>query len=919
MSHLLPRRHSLRRHPLLLPLLAALWLGMQVAAAQEAPASRTDTDPATTLDAVLVSGYRQSVERATDLKRDAVLLRDSIVADDIASFPDTNLAESLQRIPGVAITRDAGEGRQISLRGLGAEFTRVRLNGMDALSTSTSTDARGGTNRSRGFDFNIFASELFNRIDVTKSSDAQTGEGGIAGTVDLHTPRPFDYPGFKLAASAGGLYQENSRKTSPRTAFLISNTFADGRFGALFSAAYSRRQTVEYGSSTVRWASGGWNLDNVADSVDASLVERLNGSGDDKLFYSRFNRYDVYDYDQKRTGLTGALQFQATDDTLFNLDLAYGRLRTERREYHIDASSFSRTNALGLYNTGIKETTINALEVSGNDIVYGDYGNVDIRSDTMQNLATTTYRQAVLSMNSDINERLHVDAMVGFQDSRLDNPKDNDLFFFSQNQDFSIDYRDNSRIPVMTYGFDTTDPSEYFLDIIRLRHGGTSNRFNTAKLDVSYTLSDALTLKAGADAHSQTYSSIYYSSDFTDQRGRSVADISTLLPYHFASGSGVSGVLDRWLVADLDSAFDTLGAAGYAPALDYGNTWSVSEKPINLYTQLDWDSELAGMRWRGNIGVRYSHTRLASSGYVSDGTDYSWETLERSYNDVLPSFNSALNLREDLIWRLGANRNITRPSLASLAPNGSVNSLNRTVSVGNPGLDPFRTDAIDTSLEWYFNRSGMLALGLFYKKIDAFIVSTTTTRSYAESGYPLSLINQEVVTADQDFSFTQPVNGEGTHLKGAEIAYQQALDFLPGALRNLGVQLNYTWADARIDVDTTGNGDYVNTLLPGLSRSTVNGTLYWENERFSARVSGTYRDRYVTSVPGGNGNSENGVNDSLYVDLSLQYRFRPGWTLLLQGNNLTDEAEDLYTDRSNRVYSYTKAGRQYFLGVRFEL
>ncbi|MCD7097733.1 TonB-dependent receptor [Stenotrophomonas sp. MMGLT7] len=907
---------SLQRRPLAGALLIALACLPCTAQAQDT--STTSADP-TTLDTVVVSGYRQSVERAADLKRDAVLQRDSIVADDIASFPDTNLAESLQRIPGVAITRDAGEGRQISLRGLGPEFTRVRLNGMDALSTSTSTDARGGTNRSRGFDFNIFASELFNRIDVTKSGDAQTGEGGLAGTVDLHTPRPFDFPGFKLAASAGGLYQENSEKTSPRAAVLLSNTFADGRLGALFSAAYSRRQTVEYGHSTVRWGSGGWNLDNVADSVDAGLAARLNGSGDDKLFYPRFDRYDVYDYDQKRMGLTGALQFQASDDTLFNLDLAYGRMRSEREEYHIDASSFSRANAPGLYNSGIGETTIKALEVAGNSIVYGDYGNVDIRSDNHRNLATTTYRQAVLSMDSDVSERLHVDALLGFQDSRLDNPKDNNLFFFSQNQDFSIDYRNNSRVPVMGYGFDIADPSQYFLDIVRIRHGETSNRFNTFKFDARYALTDVLTLKAGADAHSQTYSSAYWSSDFTDQRYRPVGDISTVLPHDFAGGTGVSGAPRGWLVADLDNAFATLGAAGYSPALDYGSTWSVNEKPWNLYAQLDFDSELGGKRWRGNLGLRYGRTRLASSGFVSDGSDYSWVTLDRSYGDLLPSFNSALELRQDLVWRLGANRNITRPTLASLAPNGSVNSLNRTVSAGNPGLDPFRADSIDTSLEWYFDEGGMLAVAAFYKKIDAFIVSTITEMSYTDSGYPLSLINQEVVTPDQTFSFVRPVNGEGTHLKGAEIAYQQVLDFLPGPLRNLGVQMNYTWADARIDVDTTGDGDIARTLLPGLSRSTVNGTLYWENDSFSARVSGTWRDRYVTAVPGGNGNSEAGVNDSLYLDLSLQYRFRPGWTLLLQGNNLTDEAEDLYVDSSNRVYNYTQAGRQFFLGVRFEL
>jgi len=900
-----------------LALASALLFGPLAAHAQTPAAAAAD--PATTLDTVVVSGYRQSVERASDLKREAAVQRDSIVADDIASFPDTNLAESLQRIPGVAITRDAGEGRQISVRGLGPEFTRVRLNGMDALSTSGSIDSRGGTNRSRGFDFNIFASELFNRVDVTKSGDARIGEGGLAGTVDLHTPRPFDFPGYKFAASTGGLYQENSEKTSPRTALLISNTFADGRFGALFSAAYSRRQTVEHGNSNVRWASSGWDLRNVSAAVDPALVARLNSTGSDALFYPRFDRYDVYDYDQKRVGLTGALQFQATDDVLFSLDMAHGRMRSEREEYHIDASSFSRTNALGQYNTGIKETTINQLQVAGNSIVYGDFGNVDIRSDTHQNSATTTYRQAVLSMQADATDRLRIDAMIGFQDSEFDNPKDNNLFFFSQNRDFSIDYRGNSRFPVQAYGFDIADPANYFLDIIRLRHGQTRNRLGSARVDLDVILNDRLTLKVGVDRQSQTFSSAYWSSDFTDQRFRSVADISSQLPYNFASGAGVSGLPTGWLTADLGSAWDTLGAARYTPARDYGSSWSVNEKPTAGYAQLEFDTTLAGLRWRGDVGLRYVRTALQSSGFVGDGNGgFDWVTLKRDYDDVLPSFNSALELRDDLVWRFGVSRNMTRPSLASLAPNGAVNSLNRTVSAGNPNLDPFRADAIDSSLEWYFEEGAMLALAGFYKKIDSFIVSTVNEMSYTASGYPLSLLNQSVVTPDQPFTFTQPVNGRGTYLKGAEIAYQQALRFLPGPLDKLGVQLNYTWADARMDFDV-GGGERANTLLPGLSRSTVNGTVYWEDERFSARVSATYRDRYLTAVPGGNGNDVAGVNASTYVDASLQYRFRPGRTLVLQANNLTDEADDQFVDSSNRVYNYTQSGRQYFLGLRVEL
>ena len=145
------------------------------------------------MEVIEVSSFRRSLIKAKDMKREAMIARDSILAEDIADFPDLNLADALQRVPGVTITREAGEGRQISLRGLGPDFTRVQVNGMEAMGTSSSPmDAKGGVSRTRGFDFNVFAAELFNRIDVNKTFSADQEEGGIGGTVGLYSAKPFD-------------------------------------------------------------------------------------------------------------------------------------------------------------------------------------------------------------------------------------------------------------------------------------------------------------------------------------------------------------------------------------------------------------------------------------------------------------------------------------------------------------------------------------------------------------------------------------------------------------------------------------------------------------------------------------------------------------------------------------------------------
>src|SRR4029453_13743214 len=222
-------------------------------AAAPEPQSAAAAGSEASLGEVIVTGYRQSLAVALDRKKIANGTEDVIMADDIADFPDLNLAESLQGVPGVVCAGDAGEGRQISVRGLGPQFTRVRINGMEAMSANGGTDAAGGTNRDRSFDFNTSDSELFNAVTIRKSSSSEVEEGSLGATVDLRSARPFDYDGFTVVRSGQGTYNDIEEDGNPRGALLISNTWADGKFGALLSAAYTKRQLLDEGASTVRW------------------------------------------------------------------------------------------------------------------------------------------------------------------------------------------------------------------------------------------------------------------------------------------------------------------------------------------------------------------------------------------------------------------------------------------------------------------------------------------------------------------------------------------------------------------------------------------------------------------------------------------------------------------------------------------
>ena len=201
---------------------------------------------------IVVTGFRASLNAALNMKRESVSSVDAIVAEDIARFPDQNLAEALQRIPGIAIQRDAGEGRAITVRGLGAQFTRVRINGLEAITTSSDGAA---ANRDRQFDFNVFASELFTSVVVHKTAEASLDEGSLGAVVDLNTGNPLgNHPGFTFAVSAQGAYNDLSHNVAPRFAGLVGYRNPEGTVGVSLSAAYSHTDTLELGNNTVRWA-----------------------------------------------------------------------------------------------------------------------------------------------------------------------------------------------------------------------------------------------------------------------------------------------------------------------------------------------------------------------------------------------------------------------------------------------------------------------------------------------------------------------------------------------------------------------------------------------------------------------------------------------------------------------------------------
>jgi iron complex outermembrane recepter protein len=837
------------------------------------------------------------------------------------------------------------------------------------MSAHGGTDAAGGTNRGRNFDFNTFASELFNNITIRKSAAAEIEEGSLGATVDLRAARPFDYDGLTIAGGVQLGYNDLSKDNDPRGTFLVSNTFADGKFGALLSVAYTKRNLTDEGSSTVRWMHSGnplpgqtgartnctsatpaANNNNCFLSLDAAYTGTATLDQINDAFRPRIPRYDQYFHEQERIGVTGALQFAPSDATTISLDVLYAKFDAERQEIFLEAPVFSTAGNAMAPGAAPNINDVNPVAAvidNTNTLVYGVFNDVDIRSEARFDELSTEFTQITLDAKHSFSDTVTLNALVGFAESNHDNPVQTTLLFDAFDVDgYTYDFRDDSRLPLITYGaLDVTSPATWTLSQIRLRPQSTLNSFQTAGFDLEWAPNDTWKIKGGPDWKNFVYKSTEarrsngttanLETNVTAAAAIPVSSYSTLVR-NFGDGLDLpAGSVTSWLIPDLSVANDVLDlnnrsiyALGIQPAL--GNNNQIEEDDIGLWVQGDFSYEIGGRTLRGNVGVRHVQTDLTTTGYTfqaGTGGGAVLITVDNDYSDTLPSFNLVYDISDDLLVRLSGAKVMTRPNLGNLAPGASVSvsGNNRTVTAGNPFLDPFRAKAYDASIEWYFAPESLIGLSLFYKDIDSFVTNVRSDIPF--TGNPLGIPDSVATaacgatagcSAAATWAFTVPTNTEGGEVQGFELSYQQPFSFLPGIWSNFGTILNYTSVESEVDY-TNSAGQIVKADLAGLSDSSYNATLYFDNKTFSARVSAAYRSEYLTTVPGRDRNDVEGTAETMNIDFSTTYNINENFSVSLEALNLTDEVQDQWVDSiGDRLSFYHHQGRQFFLGGRFK-
>jgi iron complex outermembrane recepter protein len=942
-----------------------------------APALAQDAaPPADDTGVVVVTGFRNSLQTALSDKKKSNGVIDVIRAEDISKFPDANLAESLQRVPGVSISRVAGEGRSITVRGLPPSFTRVRINGMEAQSVSGATTSDRGIGTGRGFDFNTFSSDLFSNLTVRKTASPETIEGSLGATVDLHTSRPFDYKGFTAVVNGQIGYNTLSKETEDRKfSGVISNRWdtSIGQIGVLASLAYTKRHYYED-----QFGSGGWNPGSVdggfctpvgvapqvpandaakgTDALNCATGVARPAAGDplyaqasaSTTFFPRLPRYGRFEHDQERTGASLSAQWRPQQGTTINFDALYSNYDVTREESWLEGFSFARAisqngkpqtavRELILYPAGTSQTAGANFNKAVSDVAYGRFDGVDVRSDTQHDEFENNFTQFTLSGSHDFNDKWSINGLIGVSKSEFDQKAQTTIMFQRQNAGMTVDFRNNRDQPIITHNFDVTNPDNYSFSApdgtantanaeIRLNPSMVTNEYKTVEANLIYRHSENLVLKTGLHHNTFTFDikawqrpNTFLVPNMTQQQLR---DVTRTVEF---PGDGLdSGVFpNAWATIDYDKFVAAhniySGAAPYQLVVNNGNTRGVEEKVDSAYIQAELVSQIGDMTLRTEGGIRYAKTHLNARGIIVGQTNPVF--VEHEYDDLLPSINATLEVTPEFYLRGSAARVVTRPELGFLTPGGNL-ALTGTPSLssGNPFLEPIRADNLDLSAEWYFSRGSLLSAGIFYKDIKSYVQNASRQMSFVETGLPLSLLGSSGVDPNNTpITVTQPVNTEGGPLKGFELNYQQSFSFLPGWLSHTGALVNYTFVDSDITYNLAGGGTTTQSLI-GLSKNAYNATAYYEDEKVSVRMSASYRSKFIIALPANNPLQDlEGVDENLVFDLSASYQFTPKLRLTVEGLNIFDRFNRQYIDSTrNSTFVYNHLGAQWNVGLQYK-
>jgi iron complex outermembrane receptor protein len=849
------------------------------------------------LEEVVVTGIRASLRESLETKRNASTIVDAITAEDVGKFPDKNLAEALQRVPGIVVNREFGEGERVSLRGTAPNLTRTLLNG-HALATAD-WFINDQLNSTRSFNFLMLPSDIIGQVQVYKTPQADFEEGGVGGTIDVVTRNPLDMKSMTAYGSLQAVYSDLSEKTNPQASGLLSWKNDAGTIGILGAAVYQKREIRRDGVEVLGY-------EDVDAGPGTTLFPSLIGSA-------------LFQQERVRKGGNLGIQFRPTDEFEANLTGLYSRFDADNiNENYLAWGTRALADGGTLSNVTMNGNTAVAGRVASPGNGTTGFGVV---YDAIDRHANATTRNIDLDTSYKPNNLLTVHFKVGFTDA--DGNTDSQPFVeFGAPAAFTYDLRGRSP-QVQFENIDPTNPND--LDLIF----GSLHQIKNAD-EEKYAYADATqevnwgflkSVKVGAKYsdhdretlfNATTYGGFFVPLNTTGCGGPCSAAYFSGggTPNNFLGEISAPGTLSSYWQVNRDVVNDTLfGAfANTTGRIPYPQQqFAVTEKAYAGYVMGNFELE----SWKGNVGVRVVRTEQSSSGAViSPGGavtnafgNFDPITVERTYTDVLPSLNVAYNVQEDVIARFSVAKVMARPDFTDIAPRASLNIGALTGQTGNPNIDPYRANQADVSLEWYPDQNSVLAAGLYYKDVKSFVTDTVTTATFPiQTGTPAGSCTPTGTTDVFNCPFTVNIrsNGGGGTIKGVELSGTRPI------WGGFGVQANYTYTDAQAD-----NGD----PLQGTSKNTYNLAGYFENSRYSARLAYTHRSDFFVTFDRSTQLNQKALES---LDASASVNLTENLALTFDAVNLTDDKIEQYASDDFRPRAIYDNGRIYYAGARIK-
>jgi iron complex outermembrane receptor protein len=889
------RAHPLSITPIAAACAALLWGS---AAAQEGTPSQ-----------VVVTGIRGSIESSIAIKKDSDNIVEAITAEDIGKLPDTSIAESIARLPGLTAQRVAGRAQVISLRGLAPDFGVTLLNGREQ--TSTSND--------RSAEFDQYPSELLSGVTVYKTPDASMTAAGLSGTIDLRAVRPLDRRGRTIAVNLRGEHNGNGKLNSGssdnggRASISYIDQFLNNTLGIAVGYAHldSPGQQKEYKS----WW---WGNNNKLPAGNEDVVA-LKGA-----------EVTATSRKQVRDGLMAVIDYKPNRDVRSTVDLYYSQFDQKevmRGMMWNSADSVTYLNPQIQSMNGVRLLTGGTL-VNMEPIVRNDYNT---RKD---NLFAAGWNTKVNMAN-----RWSADGDLSYSSAKRKEMTSETYAGLGKAGSGAADNNFGFQIPVGA-GLPTFSPSVNFADpsIIKLadvggwghdatqHHPIVEDTLGNVKLNVRREMDGFLhDFQAGLSYSKREKSHEDVSQTFALKNNRALTTVPANLiqPTTSLAWAGIPGVLSFDSLAALNQFYDKLPLDTDVAQQD----WSVSEKQTVGFVRFGLDAELGKIPVRGNAGVQYVHVNQEADGKTNNGGVISELHGGASYHDILPSLNLNFDLGNyigDTYLRFGAAKTVARPRMSDMRA-GIAAGVDATTrmwngSGGNPKLEPWRANSYDLSLEHYISKGSYVSAAYFFKDLKNYIYNRQQEFDY--STYPNS---STVIPIQNIGTINQPANGQGGFVRGVELTASMQLNMLWQRLDGFGLQASASGTESSIHP----NGPGTSEKLPGLSGVVANLTAFYEKNGFSARVSERYRSAYrgeVTGLFAQRAFSE--IRAERQIDVQIGYEFQDGpfknLGLLVQANNLHNQPYQTTQGSpfSSGAYAperYTTYGRQILFGLNYKL